>query len=152
MEGYTQEGIVKKCVVKSVGNVSNILRDFRSEFEVDIVAAAAKILRKSYNRENARPRCGGDRGQSRLEGSKRGRRISYGVARATNASSKGKYGDNFYSRTWHMQKREGVLKVKAYNFRQVIKFSIREMIEIWDLAVAMKIVLNPEYRTMSSVA
>jgi len=51
-----------------------------------------------------------------------------------------------------MQKREGVLKVKAYNFRQLIKFSIREMMEIWDLSVAMKIVLNPEYRTMSSVA
>ena len=42
LEGYNQEGIVKKRVVKSLGNVSNILRDFRRECELDIVAAAEK--------------------------------------------------------------------------------------------------------------
>ena len=53
-------------------------------------------------------------------------------AESTNASFKGKYGDNLYSRTWHMQKREAGLKVTAYNLRQLIRFRIREMIEIWD--------------------
>jgi len=47
LEGYSQEGIVKKCLVKSVGNVSNILRDFRSECEVDFVGAAAKYCAKA---------------------------------------------------------------------------------------------------------
>ena len=31
-----------------------------------------------------------------------------------------------------MQKREAGLKVTAYNLRQLIRFRIREMIEIWD--------------------
>lgn len=42
LEGYTQEGIVKRRVVKSLGNVSNILREFRSECEVDIATAVEK--------------------------------------------------------------------------------------------------------------
>ncbi len=42
LEGHTGEWIAKKRVVKSPGNVSKILRDFRSECKVDIVAAAKK--------------------------------------------------------------------------------------------------------------
>lgn len=53
-------------------------------------------------------------------------------AESTNASFKGKYGDNLYSRTWHMQKREAGLKVIAYNLRRLIRFRIRETTEIWD--------------------
>lgn len=53
-------------------------------------------------------------------------------AESTNASFKGKYGDNLYSRAWRMQKREAGLKVITYNLRQLIRFRIRQTIEIWD--------------------
>lgn len=53
-------------------------------------------------------------------------------AESTNSSFKGKYGDELYSRTWFMQKREAGLKVIDYNIRRLIRFRIRLETEIWD--------------------
>ena len=53
-------------------------------------------------------------------------------AESTNASLKGKYGEFLYSRIWHTQKREAGLKILTYNVRQLIRFRIRQEIEIWD--------------------
>lgn len=53
-------------------------------------------------------------------------------AESTNSSFKGRYGDDLYSRTWYMQKREAGLKVIAHNIRQLIRFRIRLETKIWD--------------------
>lgn len=53
-------------------------------------------------------------------------------AESVNSSFKGKYSEFLHSRKWHTQKREAGLKVIAYNIRQLIKFRIRQEIEIWD--------------------
>ena len=42
LEGYTQEVIARRRVVKSLGNVSNILGEFRSDCEVDIAVVDEK--------------------------------------------------------------------------------------------------------------
>ena len=44
LEGYTQGEIVKKRAIKSLGIASNILGDFRSQRELDIVAAAENTV------------------------------------------------------------------------------------------------------------
>ena len=53
-------------------------------------------------------------------------------AEATNASLKGKYGEFLYSRIWHTQKREAGLKVLTHNIRRLIRYRIRQKIEIQD--------------------
>ncbi len=53
-------------------------------------------------------------------------------AESTNSSLKGKYGEFLYSRRWHTQKREAGLKVVTYNVRQLIRYRIRQEVEIWD--------------------
>ena len=53
-------------------------------------------------------------------------------AESTNTSLKGKYGEFLYSRIWYTQKREAGLKVLTYNVRQLIRYRIRQEIEIWD--------------------
>lgn len=53
-------------------------------------------------------------------------------AEATNASLKGKYGDFLRSRKWSMQQREAGLRVIAYNIRRLIRYKIREEVELLD--------------------
>ncbi len=53
-------------------------------------------------------------------------------AEATNSSLKGKYGEFLRSRRWFMQKREAGLRVIAHNIRQLIRFRIRQEVEILD--------------------
>ena len=53
-------------------------------------------------------------------------------AESTNSSFKGKYGEFLLSLKWHTQKREAGLKVLTYNIRQLIRYRIRQEVEIWD--------------------
>ena len=53
-------------------------------------------------------------------------------AESTNSSFKGEYGEFLYSRKWFMQKMEAGLKVIAHNIRQLIRFRIRQDLEILD--------------------
>ena len=53
-------------------------------------------------------------------------------AEATNASLKGKYGEFLRSRTWSMQKRETGLRVIAHNIRRLIRYRIRQEVELLD--------------------
>jgi transposase len=53
-------------------------------------------------------------------------------AESTNASLKGKYGEFLRSRRWHMQKREAGLRVIAHNIRRLIRYRIREEVELLD--------------------
>lgn len=53
-------------------------------------------------------------------------------AESTNSSLKGEYGEFLYSRKWFMQKREAGLKVIAHNIRQLIRFRIRQDLQILD--------------------
>ena len=53
-------------------------------------------------------------------------------AEATNASLKGKYGEFLRSRKWHMQKREAGLRVIAHNIRRLIRYRIRQEVELLD--------------------
>ena len=53
-------------------------------------------------------------------------------AEATNHSLKGKYGEFLHSRKWTMQKREAGLRVIAHNIRQLIRYRIRQEVELLD--------------------
>ena len=53
-------------------------------------------------------------------------------AESTNASLKGKYGEFLKSRKWHMQKREAGLRVIAHNIRRLIRYRIRQVVELLD--------------------
>jgi transposase len=53
-------------------------------------------------------------------------------AEATNACLKGRYGEFLRSRRRHMQKREAGLRVIAYNIRRLIRYRIREEVELLD--------------------
>jgi transposase len=53
-------------------------------------------------------------------------------AESTNASLKGKYGEFLHSKKWPMQQREAGLRVIAHNTRQLIRFKIRQEVEISD--------------------
>jgi len=53
-------------------------------------------------------------------------------AESTNASLKGKYGEFLRSRRWHMQKREAGLRVIAHNLRRLIRYRIRQEVELLD--------------------
>jgi hypothetical protein len=53
-------------------------------------------------------------------------------AEATNASLKGKYGEFLHSRKWTMQKREAGLRVIAHNVRRLIRYRIRQGVELLD--------------------
>jgi len=53
-------------------------------------------------------------------------------AESTNASLKGKYGEFLHSRRWPMQKREAGLRVIAHNIRRLIRYRIRQKVELLD--------------------
>jgi transposase len=53
-------------------------------------------------------------------------------AESTNASLKGKYGEFLHSRKWSMQKREAGLRVIAHNIRRLIRYRIRQKVELLD--------------------
>jgi transposase len=53
-------------------------------------------------------------------------------AESTNASLKGKYGEFLRSRKWHMQKREAGLRVIAHNIRRLIRYRMRQEVELLD--------------------
>jgi transposase len=53
-------------------------------------------------------------------------------AESTNAPLKGKYGEFLRSRRWHMQKREVGLKVIVHNIRRLIRYRIRQEVELLD--------------------
>jgi len=53
-------------------------------------------------------------------------------AESTNASFKGKYGEFLRSRGWHMQKREVGLRVIAHNIRRLIRYRMRQEVELLD--------------------
>jgi transposase len=53
-------------------------------------------------------------------------------AEATNASLKGKYGEFLKSRRWPMQQREAGLRVIAHNIRRLIRYRIRQEVELLD--------------------
>jgi transposase len=53
-------------------------------------------------------------------------------AESTNASLKGKYGEFLRSRRWPMQKREAGLRVIAHNIRRLIRYRIRQEVELLD--------------------
>ena len=51
---------------------------------------------------------------------------------STNSSLKGKYGEFLHSRRWFMQKREAGLRVIVHNIRLLIRFRIRQEVELLD--------------------
>ena len=53
-------------------------------------------------------------------------------AESTNASLKGKYGEFLRSRRWPMQKREAGLRVIVHNIRRLIRYRIRQEVELLD--------------------
>jgi len=53
-------------------------------------------------------------------------------AESTNASLKGKYGEFLRSRRWHMQEREVGLRVISHNIRRLIRYTIRQEVELLD--------------------
>jgi hypothetical protein len=53
-------------------------------------------------------------------------------AESTNASLEGKYGEYLHSRKWFMQKREAGLRVIIHNIRHLIRYRIRQEIELLD--------------------
>lgn len=53
-------------------------------------------------------------------------------AESTNASLKGKYGEFLRSRRWRMQKREAGLRVIAHNLRRLIRYRVRQEVELLD--------------------
>lgn len=53
-------------------------------------------------------------------------------AESTNASLKGKYGEFLRSKKWSMQKREAGLRVIAHNIRRLIRYRIRQGVELLD--------------------
>lgn len=53
-------------------------------------------------------------------------------AESANSSLKGKYGEFLRSRKWHMQKMEVGPRVIAYNLRRLIRYRIRQEVELLD--------------------
>jgi len=53
-------------------------------------------------------------------------------AESTNASLKGKYGEFLRSRRWHMQEREAGLRVIAHNIRRLVRYRVRQEVELLD--------------------
>ena len=53
-------------------------------------------------------------------------------AESTNASLKGKYGEFLRSKKWFMQKREAGLRVIAHNIRRLIRYRMRQEVELLD--------------------